>query len=163
MEECTHFFIQLLKTKDPLLIDLITKTLVYSPIRRITPAEALFHEYFDDLIVQKKRYDNQILERKFDEIIKPINLCENTISFSSDIFEIIQKNNSTKIIFKTSSQNLISKIATNLNKIQTETTFISHNRNNMLNISNEICLKLQKDIKKFSPKKIIKKPINKYK
>ena len=43
------FLFQLLKTKDPLLIDLITKTLTYSPIRRITPAEALFHEYFDDL------------------------------------------------------------------------------------------------------------------
>lgn len=28
---------QLLKTKDPLLIDLITRTLQYSPLKRITP------------------------------------------------------------------------------------------------------------------------------
>lgn len=42
-----HF--KLLKTKDPLLLDLITRTLQYSPMKRITPAEALAHDYFDDL------------------------------------------------------------------------------------------------------------------
>lgn len=34
-----HFYnkLQLLKTKDPLLLDLITRTLQYSPLKRITP------------------------------------------------------------------------------------------------------------------------------
>ena len=41
--------IQLLKTKDPFLIDLVTQTLQYSPLRRITPAEALHHDYFDEI------------------------------------------------------------------------------------------------------------------
>jgi serine/threonine protein kinase len=31
------------------LIDLVTKVLQYSPIKRITPAEAIMHEYFDEL------------------------------------------------------------------------------------------------------------------
>jgi glycogen synthase kinase 3 beta len=39
----------LLQTRDPLLIDLVTKVLQYSPVRRISPAEALLHEYFDEL------------------------------------------------------------------------------------------------------------------
>lgn len=39
----------LLQTRDPLLIDLVTKIMQYSPIKRITPAEALMHEYFDEL------------------------------------------------------------------------------------------------------------------
>lgn len=33
----------LLQTRDPLLIDLVTKILQYSPIKRLTPAEALYH------------------------------------------------------------------------------------------------------------------------
>ena len=49
MEKCKVTLTQLLKTKDPLLIDLVTRTLQYSPINRITPAEALHHDYFDDL------------------------------------------------------------------------------------------------------------------
>jgi serine/threonine protein kinase len=40
---------QLLKSKDPLLIDLVTRVLQYSPQRRLTPAAALQHEYFDEL------------------------------------------------------------------------------------------------------------------
>ena len=31
------------------MIDLVTKVLQYSPKRRLTPAAALYHEYFDDL------------------------------------------------------------------------------------------------------------------
>ena len=54
-----HFYVikQLLKTKDPLLIDLVTKTLQYSPFKRITPAQALMHEYFDDLRDQLKYFE----------------------------------------------------------------------------------------------------------
>jgi glycogen synthase kinase 3 beta len=34
---------------DPLLVDLIEKVMVYSPLRRLTPFEAMSHPYFDDL------------------------------------------------------------------------------------------------------------------
>jgi len=34
---------------DPLLIDLLSKTLTYSPHKRITPLKALLHPYFDEL------------------------------------------------------------------------------------------------------------------
>lgn len=40
---------QLLQTRDPLLIDLVTNTLQYSPLKRLTPAAALYHEYFNEL------------------------------------------------------------------------------------------------------------------
>lgn len=41
---------KILRSKtDPLLIDLITKMMQYSPVSRITPYEAMCHEYFDDL------------------------------------------------------------------------------------------------------------------
>lgn len=33
----------LLQTRDPLLLDLITRVMQYSPIKRITPAQALQH------------------------------------------------------------------------------------------------------------------------
>ena len=49
MEKCIHLVTKLLKTKDPLLIDLVTKVLTYSPKKRLTAAEALYHEYFDEL------------------------------------------------------------------------------------------------------------------
>ena len=32
-----------------MLVDLVTKVLQYSPKRRLTPAAALYHEYFDEL------------------------------------------------------------------------------------------------------------------
>ena len=41
------------------MIDLITKTLYYSPVKRITPGDALAHEYFDDL-----RDESRFLEIK---------------------------------------------------------------------------------------------------
>jgi len=47
MEKCTNAVIQLLQTKDPLLIDLVTNVLQYSPAKRLTPAAALYHEYFN--------------------------------------------------------------------------------------------------------------------
>jgi len=49
MEKCIFMIIKLLHTRDPLLIDLVTKILQYSPMKRLTPAEALYHEYFDEL------------------------------------------------------------------------------------------------------------------
>lgn len=39
----------LLRTQNAKLIDLVTKMLTYSPIRRLTPAEAMMHPFFDDL------------------------------------------------------------------------------------------------------------------
>jgi glycogen synthase kinase 3 beta len=39
----------LLRTKDPLAVDLVAKMLQYSPEKRETPAMALMHEYFDEL------------------------------------------------------------------------------------------------------------------
>ena len=39
----------MLKTEDPLLIDLVKKIMEYSPLKRITAGEALKHPYFDEL------------------------------------------------------------------------------------------------------------------
>jgi serine/threonine protein kinase len=39
----------LLNTKDEMLIDLVIKILQYSPKRRYTPAEAIMHQYFNEL------------------------------------------------------------------------------------------------------------------
>lgn len=49
MEPGTPLPTQSLQSKDPLLIDLVTRVLKYSPSSRITPGQALMHEYFDDL------------------------------------------------------------------------------------------------------------------
>lgn len=38
-----------LKCKDPLLIDLVSQMLKYSPVKRITAAQAMMHPFFDDL------------------------------------------------------------------------------------------------------------------
>ena len=38
-----------LQTRDSVLIDLVNKMLQYSPKKRLTPAEALMHEFFDEL------------------------------------------------------------------------------------------------------------------
>jgi serine/threonine protein kinase len=39
---------------DPLVIDLISKVLVYIPNERLTPIEALLHPYFDE--IRKKEF-----------------------------------------------------------------------------------------------------------
>lgn len=39
----------LLRTGNKKLIDLVDKLLKYSPKKRLSPAEALLHPYFDDL------------------------------------------------------------------------------------------------------------------
>ncbi len=36
-----------LNTRDPALVDLVNRMLLYSPKRRLTAAQALMHEYFD--------------------------------------------------------------------------------------------------------------------
>jgi len=41
-----------LKNADPLLLDLISKILIYNPQERIKPAAALAHPYFDGLRLQ---------------------------------------------------------------------------------------------------------------
>lgn len=46
---------EVLPGADPLLIDLISKMLVYDPVRRVTAAQALNHEYFEDLPQQLKQ------------------------------------------------------------------------------------------------------------
>lgn len=40
---------QILKTQNSKLIDLVNKMLCYSPVKRITPAKAMLHPYFDEL------------------------------------------------------------------------------------------------------------------
>lgn len=40
---------QLLLTQDPALVDLISRMVVYSPRKRLQPAEALAHPYFQCL------------------------------------------------------------------------------------------------------------------
>ena len=63
MEKRIYFVMQLLKTKDPLLIHLVTSVLQYSPKRRLTPAAALYHEYFDDLR-EETRYQEMMFKAK---------------------------------------------------------------------------------------------------
>lgn len=64
---------QLLKTKDPLLLDLITRTLTYSPHKRITPGEAMAHEYFDDLRDEAKYFE---MKQKLKNVPDLFNLTE---------------------------------------------------------------------------------------
>ena len=46
-----------------MLVDLVTRILTYSPIRRLTPAEALYHEYFDELR-DENRYQEMLFKVK---------------------------------------------------------------------------------------------------
>ena len=56
---------------DPLLLDLISKILVYEPNKRITPLKALNHPYFDEL---KEKFDMVKLQKaKLNEIYGSIN------------------------------------------------------------------------------------------
>jgi len=48
---------KVLKAADPLLIDLISKILIYNPKERFKPVEALCHSYFDDL--RQQSFQNQ--------------------------------------------------------------------------------------------------------
>jgi hypothetical protein len=64
---------QLLKTKDPLLLDLIARTLTYSPHKRITPGDAMAHDYFDDLRDEAKYFD---MKQKLKNVPDLFNLTE---------------------------------------------------------------------------------------
>jgi len=48
---------KVLKAADPLLMDLISKILIYNPKERFKPVEALCHSYFDDL--RQQSFQNQ--------------------------------------------------------------------------------------------------------
>ena len=54
------------KTIDPMLIDLLSKVLVYNPRRRLKPFEALAHPYFDDLRAQKLTINGREVTNLFD-------------------------------------------------------------------------------------------------
>ena len=73
---------QLLQTRDPLLIDLVTKVLQYSPVKRITPAEALLHEYFDELRD----------EARYQEILFKVKAVPQLFDYSQGISSIIENN-----------------------------------------------------------------------
>ncbi len=85
---------QLLKTKDPLLIDLVTKTLSYSPLKRITPAQALAHEYFDDLRDESKYFE---MKQKLKIVPDLFNLSESNIDSKIDELNFIMQENRIKI------------------------------------------------------------------
>lgn len=54
-----------LKNTDPLLIDLLSKVLVYNPSRRPKPFEILAHPYFDDLRTQRLTINGRIVTDLF--------------------------------------------------------------------------------------------------
>lgn len=55
-----------LKQVDPLLVDLLSKILVYNPKRRIKPFKALQHAYFDDLRQQRLTINGKPIVDLFD-------------------------------------------------------------------------------------------------
>lgn len=55
-----------LKNVDPLLIDLLSKILVYNPKRRLKPFKALQHSYFDDLRHQRLTINGKPIVDLFD-------------------------------------------------------------------------------------------------
>lgn len=71
----------MLKTKDPLLIDLVTRTLEYSPIKRITPCQALMHEYFDDLRDEGRYFE---MKQKLKNVPELFNFSEGKICVNED-------------------------------------------------------------------------------
>jgi len=46
-----------LKNAEPLLLDLLSKILIYNPKERLKPMEAIAHSYFDDL--RQQSFQNQ--------------------------------------------------------------------------------------------------------
>lgn len=49
MGKGTSMLLQIFPRADPLLIDLLEQIMLYSPKQRLTAAEALAHEYFDEI------------------------------------------------------------------------------------------------------------------
>jgi len=54
------------KNIDPMLLDLLSKMLAYSPLKRIDPFEALTHPYFDELRAQRILINNRGILDLFD-------------------------------------------------------------------------------------------------
>ena len=72
-----------LKNVDALLIDLLSKILVYNPKRRLRPFQALSHSYFDDLRQQRLTINGKPIVDLFDftsvEIGKDKQLAEKLV------------------------------------------------------------------------------------
>jgi glycogen synthase kinase 3 beta len=49
VEQSNNLFIQVFAKADPLLLDLISQIMIYSPKQRLNAAEALAHDFFDEL------------------------------------------------------------------------------------------------------------------
>ena len=49
MEQGTSFNMKVFPRSDPLLHDLLAQIMIYSPKQRLNAAEALAHEFFDEL------------------------------------------------------------------------------------------------------------------
>lgn len=49
MEQGIFLFIKIFPKGDPLLLDLLTQLMIYSPKQRLNAAEALAHEFYDEL------------------------------------------------------------------------------------------------------------------
>ena len=56
------------KTNDELFIDLVSKLLVYEPLKRLSPYQALLHPYFDDLKTKDAKIPKHLFEFKQCEI-----------------------------------------------------------------------------------------------
>lgn len=54
---------------DPLLVDLVHKIMQYSPMKRLTPFEAMCHPYFDD-IRDKSKYHEIVLMTGCKDLLK---------------------------------------------------------------------------------------------
>jgi glycogen synthase kinase 3 beta len=74
---------KVLKNADPLLIDLISKVLVYNPKERLKPMEAVAHPYFNDL----RNQNFQIQECKIPELFNFT--AEELGGVKQDILEIL--------------------------------------------------------------------------
>lgn len=68
METCTFQFKQIFPKADSTLIDLIAQIMIYSPKERLNAAEALAHEFYDELRDEKvgKQLQKQIGIKLFD-------------------------------------------------------------------------------------------------
>ena len=68
MEACTFQLIQIFPRADSILLDLIAQVMIYSPKQRLNAAEALAHEFYDELRDEKvgKQLQKQLGIKLFD-------------------------------------------------------------------------------------------------
>jgi serine/threonine protein kinase len=70
-----------LKTKDPLLVDLVHNIMQYSPKRRFSAEDALKHKYFDDLRSEdsyKELYSKvKVIPELFDFLPEELSMIKN--------------------------------------------------------------------------------------